>query len=400
MGQHVLVLTYWSYTDALIQTYTLPYVKMISRNVGSDSQVTLVTFDREPITNIAELDQSGIKHLSFHYSNFGVRSVLTIFQTIFKLFRYTLKNRVTTIHAWGTTAGALGYFLSMLTGKSLVIDSYEPHAESMVENGTWKKNGTPFKILFQLEKLETKRAKYLIGTTSGMQEYAKKKYNYFGNNFFVKPACVNLNHFKSSPDDTMRMRKKLGIATTDIVCVYAGKFGGIYLNSEIFDFIKICVGYWKEGFKIILLTNEPARNIEDSRKKAGIPDGIITCLFVPHSSVNEYMSVADFALNPVVPVPSKKYCTSIKDGEYWAMGLPVVITKGISDDSDIIETNRIGSVIQELNETAYLKSIVELDALLKENTKAQLNEKIRLIAKKYRSYDIAENIYKAIYSGL
>ena len=35
---------------------------------------------------------------------------------------------------WCMTAGSLGYILSKTSGKNLVIDSYEPHAEAMVEN--------------------------------------------------------------------------------------------------------------------------------------------------------------------------------------------------------------------------------------------------------------------------
>ena len=44
---------------------------------------------------------------------------------------------------------------------------------------------------------------------------------------------------------------------------------------------------------------------------------------------------------PVKPVPTKRYCTPVKDGEYWALGLPVIITEGISDDSGIIRENGI-----------------------------------------------------------
>ena len=58
----------------------------------------------------------------------------------------------------------------------------------------------------------------------------------------------------------------------------------------------------------------------------------IESLFVPYNQITDYYQIADFAINPVKPVPSKRYCTSIKDGEYWGMGLPVVITKNISDD--------------------------------------------------------------------
>jgi glycosyltransferase involved in cell wall biosynthesis len=115
--------------------------------------------------------------------------------------------------------------------------------------------------------------------------------------------------------------------------------------------------------------------------------------------VIRYLNISDFAINPVMPVPSKRYCTSIKDGEYWACGLPVLITKNISDDSDIIQNNKIGSVIQQLNEKSYTESILELDALLKENPNGQLNQKVKAVCKNYRSFSIAETIYKEIYSN-
>jgi len=107
--------------------------------------------------------------------------------------------------------------------------------------------------------------------------------------------------------------------------------------------------------------------------------------------------LGDFGITPVKPIPTKRYCTPIKDGEYWALGLPVVITKGISDDSDIIKKYKIGSVLEELNEKNYLKAIQEIDVLLKNNTRMELYNKIRPIAEKYRNFDIAEKVYKEIY---
>ena len=38
------------------------------------------------------------------------------------------------------------------SGIPLVLDSYEPHAEAMVETNAWKKRGIAFRTLFYLEK--------------------------------------------------------------------------------------------------------------------------------------------------------------------------------------------------------------------------------------------------------
>jgi glycosyltransferase involved in cell wall biosynthesis len=96
-------------------------------------------------------------------------------------------------------------------------------------------------------------------------------------------------------------------------------------------------------------------------------------------------------------VPTKRFCTSIKDGEYWAMGLPIVISPNISDDSDIIEQEEIGIVMDFADKDQFEPSLAQLDTLLQR--KNDLKEKIRNTGQRYRSFDIAENIYRKIYGN-
>ncbi len=399
MGKNILILTYWNYKDALVQTYTLPYVKMIAQNLGKESKIFFVTFDKGKIDSTADLDELGITHISFTYKGLGVKSVLIVALSIFKLLFLIKKYKISYIHAWCASAGALGYLLSIFTKTKLVIDSFEPHAESMLENGTWKKSGLPYKMLFKLEKLQAHKATYLIAAAEGMKLYAKEKYAYEGSNYFVKPACVNLNLFQKAPENIVEFRKRLKIASNDVVAIYAGKFGGIYLNEEIYDFLKVAYDYWKGRFKVIILSNETKERVMSGCKNVGLPMDVVISLFVPHNEIPQYMNIADFAINPVKPVPSKRYCTSIKDGEYWAMGLPVVITKGISDDSEIIERENIGAVIASFDNRTYLKVVKKIDALLLNELPEVIKERVRNVAIKYRSFEIAENIYRTIYLG-
>jgi glycosyltransferase involved in cell wall biosynthesis len=284
--------------------------------------------------------------------------------------------------------------LSKFTGAELIIDSYEPHAEAMVENGTWKKSGAAYKILFYLEKKQTQRAKALIATTEGMKQYALDRYGVKVKNFFVKPACVDLKKFSLPEKDTSLLRQ-LGLESK-IICVYAGKLGGIYLKKEVFDFINLCYEHWKDDFRFLMLTNSPKEEIDGEMKRAGLPGNIVISKFVFHNEVPKYLSLGDFAINPVKPVPTKQYCTSIKDGEYWAVGLPVIISPGISDDSEIIEKENIGVVADFFNKGALTNAIDKLEFLI--NDKAVLKGKIRQIAVRYRSFEIAEKVYKEIYT--
>jgi glycosyltransferase involved in cell wall biosynthesis len=393
--KNILVITSWSFNDALIQTYTLPYLNIIANYLSNNSKIFLTTLEKnkQPLNN----NHPKIQNILIDYHPLSIKGLIMWIGLIFKLMSTIRKEKIDVIHCWCTPAGMIGYILSVISNKALIIDSYEPHAEAMVENGLWKKNGIAHFLLFFFEKRLTKRAKHLIATTEGMKTYAKEKYNFNGNNIFVKPACVNLRLFSEKNLKQPDLLKKLNLQDK-IVGVYAGKFGGIYLEKEFFDFIKVAENYWGNKFRALILSAHTKTEIEDFAAKSGINNSTIIHQFVAHYEIPNYIGLGDFGITPVKPIPTKRYCTPIKDGEYWALGLPVVITKDISEDSDIIKKNAIGSVLEELNEENYLRAIIEIDGLLNNNTRLELYNKIRPIAEKYRNFKIAEAIYEEIYN--
>ena len=78
------------------------------------------------------------------------------------------------------------------------------------------------------------------------------------------------------------------------------------------------------------------------------------------------------------------------------MSLPIVITKGISDDSDIIEKEDIGYVLQEQSISEYTNACKKIDKL--NSTKEKTTLKIRNVALKYRNFDVANKVYEKLYS--
>jgi len=398
---NILVLTQWSFKDALVQTYTLPYVEIIRKIISDDRKIFLLTSEQQDIALTSQESDlineawsvKNMKLLAQPYRRFGFKKIIGLLGNLRKLYTLIKKENIQTIHAICTPAGGLAYLLSKFTGVKFVVDSYEPHAESMVENGTWKPNGAAYKMLFSFEKKQTQKASALIGTTAGMRQYALDKYGVSVKNFFVKPACVDLEKFYPIEKDQLLL-KKLGLEDK-IVCVYAGKLGGIYFKEEIFDFIKACYDKWGDDFRFLMLTNAPRKEIDLECNRTGLAGNIVVSKFVFHKEVPLYLSLGDFAINPVKPVPTKKFCTSIKDGEYWAMGLPVVISPNISDDSGIIEREEIGVRMNFEDKGQFSSALSKLERILYQ--KNELKKRIRQIAEQYRSFKIAENVYKAIY---
>lgn len=391
--RHILVLTYWQFSEALVQSYTLPYLPLILKAAGSGCRITLVTLERKK-SNPVNLS-GNIRHLPVNVGLFSITQVLRWFRIFVRLRNYCRKEKVTTLHAWCTPAGAMAYIVSKITGLPIVIDSYEPHAEAMVENGTWKKNSSRFKLLFRMEKKMSHRAQHLIAASPYMESYATRKYNLQRSNLPVKPACADLDLFNP-------VSRKNGDALrgydlqNKIVCIYAGKLGGIYFEDEVFAFWKHCSQFWGDRFRAILLGNFEESYIAEKCRKNSLQRFVIIQKAVPHVEVPSYISNASFGLTPVKPVPTKKCCTPIKDGEYWACGIPVLITRDISIDSDLIRENQCGVVIEDFSERYYDDAIARMDALLK-NEPSELAKRCRSLAERHRNFIIAEEIYRKIY---
>jgi hypothetical protein len=397
------VLTYWPYQDPLIQTYTLPYLKIMAEN--PDLSIWLVCLQPEnkkiSPTDLAKIQHELIDHritlICLTYKPLSLSGLINTLFIFFRLLYLSLSLKINAIHAWATPAGALGVLISKLLSIELVIDSYEPHAEAMVENGTWKKNGFAHRFLFYLERVQTHHAKIVIAATEGMRQYASIKYKkIFNGNFFVKPACVDMTLFSNKNIKNSSLLEKLKL-NDKIVCVYAGKFGGIYQDKEVFDFIKVCSEYWGDDFRVLILSAHNRVEIDNFCISSGVDPSIIELQFVPHQKVPDYLGLGDFAVTPVKPVPTKKYCTPIKDGEYWALGLPIVIPDNISDDSAIISRHDAGVILKDFSRVEYSKAVRKLDEILSRGRNKNY-EDIRMLAIKYRSYDIAKSVYSSIYN--
>ena len=404
--RNLLALTYWSFKDALVQSAVLPYLRMIRKHLPAGGEIYLVTAEQSHLLMSEEerrraeesLAAEGVRLITVEYSRFGARAAARLAALVPRLLRLCRAERVGHLHAWGPTAGGVGYFLSVLAGRPLVLDSYEPHAESMVEAGWWSRESRAFKLLFLLERLQSRRARAAIATTHGVRDYAREKYGAEFERFYVKPATVDLAIFSPELAKDPELLEQFGFADK-LVCVYAGKIGGIYLEREIFDFLKAAADRWGERFRALLLTDAHPARVRELSEAAGLDPSIITTTFVPFRDVPRHMGLGDFAINPVRPVPTKRYCTSVKDGEYWATGLPVVIPDRIGDDSGIIREHNIGAVLGGLDRASYEKAVAEIDALLNAEPRADLTARVRAVAERLRDVRGAEKIYAELYGG-
>jgi hypothetical protein len=404
-NKNILLLTYWGYREPLISNFLIPNLRLIHQ-ATPQRRIFLVTLDKahQQLSSVEKseaaefLSEFNAELVSFPYQRFGPRAFAMVANLIARLFFLIVFRKIGTIHAFCTPAGAVGLFLSKLTGRRLLLDCYEPHAECMVESGTWSNDSIAFRLLFWLEAAQSKAASIFISTTEEMRTYAASKYKVDVRNFWVRPCCVDTKEIgKQEHVKNRHYLERLGFEDK-VVGLYSGKFGGMYLIEETFLLIRAAQELWGDRFRMLVTSNVADEWIREKEDEFNIKSGTIARLFVSLDELPYYMGTADFALTPVKPIPSKRYCSPIKNGEYWSLGLPVIIPANISDDSNIIAESEAGYVLESLVDTEYRAAMIWIDEFLRSPDLADRKEQIRQLAQQHRSLDRALGVYREVYS--
>lgn len=96
---------------------------------------------------------------------------------------------------------------------------------------------------------------------------------------------------------------------------------------------------------MVLLSPNPEEEVKQYISQFQLPADRILHTLAAHSEVPDYLHGADFAFATYKPSPTKRYLSPIKVGEYWASGLPVMITRGVGDETEIIPQQGGGVLI-------------------------------------------------------
>src|SRR5690606_32571410 len=122
---------------------------------------------------------------------------------------------------------------------------------------------------------------------------------------------------------------------------------------------------------------------------------------VSYEQIPSYLSASDFAFATYKNLSSSKYLSPIKIGEYWATGLPVLLTQGVGDDSLIIDENRqAGSLFNLAKTETIMEAFQNMEDQFRNTTRVQRFQILSELTKKYRNLSTVEESYKILLSTL
>jgi len=188
---------------------------------------------RKVIFTSIERDKS-ITHFSMHinkvehiplYSSSSTLTLLNKFYdfTVFpkRLAKICKENKINIIICRCSPAGALGYLVWKKAKIPFIVESFEPHADYMLELGVWKKWDPRFLLERYWEKQQKKYAKTLIALSMNYK-YQLIKEGVSETKIEVVPCTVNLDKFAFEESDRIEIRQRYKIDPESMVGVYVG----------------------------------------------------------------------------------------------------------------------------------------------------------------------------------
>lgn len=384
----LLYIGYWGYHDGLTQSTILPHLQILSEFAFVEN-ILFTTMERGEAAGSQDTGISKVHHLPIPTGT-GIWSKFSDFTTLpRRLSRIAREEQVDRIICRGAPAGALGYLVFRKTGIPYYVESFEPHADYMLESGVWKSYSLRYRLQRYWEKKQKQTASGLLPVSFNYRQQLIDE-GIAPEKIRVIPCCTPLGRFAFSETKRRETRRKIGATEDELVGIYVGKFGGIYYKEEAFGLFAEAFRHFGR-FRLVILTPDEQDSIRKALQERGVPLDRTFITRAPHAEVPAYLSAADFAFSTIKMAPVRRFCSPVKDGEYWASGLPILLPDGVGDDSDIIKTEG-GGVVWDLSDTKG--SLEKMKQLVAANDR----EAVAGIARKHRSFSIAQEVYRDLFS--
>ncbi|HQQ96889.1 MAG TPA: glycosyltransferase [Cyclobacteriaceae bacterium] len=383
----IAFISYWSLNEGLTQATVLPHVKLLRAMTGVE-KVILFTIERsgQPVERLED-------HIPLYARKFGwvFLNKFSDFLSFTPAVREVVKREgIQLIISRSSLAGGIGFRVARSLGCRHATESFEPHDDYMLESGVWSKWDLRYHLARYFQRNQCAVDNFLMPVSHSYAKVLLER-GVRQDQMVVVPCTVDTQVFRRTRNDSLMAR--LHIQADQTVGVYAGKFGGLYFDQEAFEFFAVARATVKQYFQLIL-TTDPPEEIRAKMVRAGFAEHEFAIVTARHDEISDYLSLAHFAFATYRPSPSKRYLSPIKVGEYWACGLPVLLTEGVGDDAEIISREGCGAVF-----TWSQKGMeMALHKILEQLKDPQVAERNQQLARTYRNRDILVKAYELLLS--
>ncbi|OWP61481.1 hypothetical protein CDA63_19235 [Hymenobacter amundsenii] len=385
----VIVFVYNSADDPLFKGNLLPLLFQMSEN-QPDLRFHLITYEQKKYAltegerqeRMAEWAKSQITWhpLTWHSGRFKLAKKAYDLAVGFALCLALRLQGAQTIMGMCTVAGSFAFIIAKLSGLRYFGYQYEPHSEFMRDCGVWPADGLAYRSLHYVEGLVGRHADILSTGTSHMLTRLENWHSTA--HTYRLPTGVDEMRFEFTATGRAQVRARYGLKETQPVILYLGKFGDLYYSTEVGALFQ---GLSDEilGLHLLIVTPDEPEYVKGLMKAAGVAEDTFTITRSRYEEVPAYISAADFGLVAVPPLPSQRFRSPIKVGEYLCCGLPYLVCKGVSEDDLVANQYGVGVVVDRFDRREGARMATEVAEFLAED-KEKLRSRCREAGIAYR----------------
>lgn len=357
-----LYICYWSLMDPLCQTQSLAYLRRLA---AQGRRFAIMTFEQPqfqlPPDRAAavrrELAASGIHWypLAYHKRPPLLATGFDCLSGILTGLRIARRHGARVVHSRGSIPAAIALGLRTLGRLRFLYDADSRLSEEYADNGHWSRESLAFRVTAFVEAQARRAADAVVVLSDRLRQD-------FVGEFAVRapveviPCCVDTARFRYDPEARAVTRAELRLADEKLF-VYVGKVGPRYLVAESFALFRAARAALGRAHLLVLSGDPPVR-FEAVARQQGVEPGAFTVLRAEHADVPRWLSAADAGLALIRPAGCERGSSPIKVAEYLATGLPVVVTDGIGDASELVRGRAVGVVVRGFDDGA-LRELVD-----------------------------------------
>jgi glycosyltransferase involved in cell wall biosynthesis len=200
----------------------------------------------------------------------------------------------------------------------------------------------------RLELRESLRADRLATVSENLQAYLEKETG--RDDIVVIPSCFNEHSFYFDPEARKDIRASLGLTEQSVLLCYSGGTSAWQRIDDIISLLKRVCSVDRRCHALLLTTSqeEVVRRIHEVQ----FPNGQAIVRGCHHKDVHRYLSAADIGFIMRHDTTVNNVASPVKVGEYLACGLPVILTRGIGDYSEMLPKAGVGLLLDETTDIA------------------------------------------------
>lgn len=315
-----------------------------------------------------------------------------------KLKRICCKERMDIIHIHNNFYPFIDQKLKERLKVKVIFDYHGLAPEEAEMAGYCKEGDKKFNLMRRTEKVCIENADYLVCVSRSLGEFIRN--NIIDKEVTIVPCCVDTHKFKYTRKKRERMRSKFNLQDKFVV-VYSGNFSVWNPKEETIKVFLYIKRYFSNAYFLILTATRYHRFLKNllSRESIGIEDFMIAD--IDHDKMPDYLMMGDLGLLIRKRFLVNQVAFPTKFAEYLACCLPVLATSAVHDIKRIVENQRLGIVIEDVEDEKSIRKAVEsLLKFYKSTPREEIGKRCKAFAKEFLSCEFGTRQYLRAYESI